>query len=80
MQPLPDEASADGREWNPNDDDDFGGDNNFQGNVFEERASNPIFENNSMSQPRPGQNMVTQMEDENKSLVPKNLFGAGQTG
>ena len=50
MQPLPNEVSGDDKEWNPDDDAEFDRDNNqFAGNTYEERASNPIYANNSMS-------------------------------
>ena len=50
MQPLPNEPSEDDKDWNPNEDQEFERENNFGGpNAFDERASNPIFDNNSMS-------------------------------
>ena len=71
MQPLPNEPSEDDREWNPNEDPEFERDNKFGGpNAFDQRNSNPIFENNSMSQSRP----ISQAAHEfNNNLAKGNL-------
>ena len=50
MQPLPNEPSEDDKDWNPNEYQEFERVNNFgRPNALVERASNPIFDNNSMS-------------------------------
>jgi len=46
---LADEASADDKEWNPNDDPDFDRDNSqLENKLPSDRASNPIFNNHSV--------------------------------
>lgn len=62
MQPLPEQLSADDKEWNPNDDDaEFERENNFRGHVFDDESAvaNRAFGNNDPLSLPPRNPLVT---------------------